>query len=220
MKRALRFTGALRLLVSAGICLLLGCSILGRQTYVWAKGEVAAHRIETALDSYLVDGTLRRPWPWADFHPIARLAVPRLGESRSVIEGASGTSLAFAIGHVDGTARPGERGNMVLAGHRDGAFRMLSEIRAGDRLQIETSEGLSRYHVDGIHVVEAGDTRWIEPTAEDRLTLVTCYPFRSLGDSGLRYVAVASLDEETSTAPTPNIGAAAESAFEPETQVR
>ena len=191
------------LVLSAGLLVALGGCLLGRGAYLWAKGRVAEHRIEIALDAYLEDGVPRRPWPWADFHPIARLEVPRLGESRSVIEGASGTSLAFAVGHVDGTAWPGERGNVVLAGHRDGAFHILSRLEVGDVLGVEIHAGSRRYVVDGTYVVRADDTRWLEPTSEDRLTLLTCYPFRSLGESGLRYVAVASAEETVDSTSEP-----------------
>lgn len=181
-----------RAILSAGLLLALGCILLGRQTYLWAKGRIAERQIELTLDAYLDDGVPRRPWPWADFHPIARLQIPRLGQTRSVIEGASGTSLAFAVGHVDGTARPGERGNVVLAGHRDGAFAILSSLEVGDSIEIESATGTRTYLVEDCSIVRASDTRCLAITPEDTLTLLTCYPFRSLVDTGLRFVLVAS----------------------------
>ena len=36
------------------------------------------------------------------------------------------------------TADPGEKGNCVIAGHRDTHFRVLKDIRKGDDITIET----------------------------------------------------------------------------------
>ena len=63
----------------------------------------------------------------ADPLVLGRIEIPRLGVSAIVREGDDEETLAIAVGHVPGTARPGERGNMALAGHRDSFFRALRE---------------------------------------------------------------------------------------------
>src|SRR5687767_2830558 len=66
----------------------------------------------------------------------ARIEIPRLGVSAIVKDGADEETLARAVGLVRGSARPGEPGNIVLAGHRDTFFRPLRRIRVDDRIRM------------------------------------------------------------------------------------
>ena len=84
--------------------------------------------------------TARRPWSWADMHPIARLTVPRLGIERPILSNASGSALAFGIGHIDGTAGPATAGNCVVAGHRDSWAAFLADLRVADAVVIEAPD--------------------------------------------------------------------------------
>ena len=183
-RRACLRVGALLLLVP-------GCILLGRRGCLEAKAVIAGHLIDRVLATHLRDGRPHRPWAWADMHPIAVLECGRLGVRRAVLRGATGESMAFGAGHIDGTALPNGRGHSVLAGHRDRAFAFLEELGHGDTLRLRTASGARDYVVDGIRIVNAADTGVIEPTPEDRLTLLTCYPFGSLRPSRLRYVVTA-----------------------------
>ena len=183
-----------RSLLLAGAILLLGAggALLGRRAYLEAKAVLARHLIERALAAHLRDGRPHRPWSWADTYPIAVLTLDRLGIRRSVLAGASGTSLAFGVGHIDGTAQPNAPGNCVLAGHRDRAFAFLEEVRPGDVLRLRAAGSVRDYIVEGAAVVARTDSRTIQPTGDDRLTLVTCYPFGGLLRSPWRYVVTAA----------------------------
>jgi sortase A len=195
---------ARRLLVSlALIALASGGGILAHHGYIRAKGLLARHLIDSALEAHLRDGGPHRPWSWADILPIARLEIDRLGVSASVLSGASGASLAFGVGHVDGTARPGLPGNCVLAGHRDRAFAFLRHLEPGDVIRLRTHAGARRYVVDSAQVVRATATGVLRPTPGTRLTLVTCYPFDGLVGSPWRYVVGASAIEEPEDAAGP-----------------
>jgi len=169
---------------------ILGCGalLLGRGAYLEAKAAVATFRIARSFDAHLRDGGAHPPWSWADTHPIARLDVERLGVRRHVLAGASGTSLAFGIGHIDGTASPNGSGNCVLAGHRDRAFGFLRDLRPGDRIRLRTASGIREYVVEDLDVLSATTVSVLDPTPDDRLTLVTCYPFNGMLRSPWRYV--------------------------------
>lgn len=134
-----------------------------------------------------------RPWPWAETWPVARLRAPALGVDQIVLAGDEGAALAFAPGHIDGTALPGELGNIVLAGHRDTVFAFLGRLKLGDELELESADGArTRYAVTETEVVHERDTSVLETTAEPTLTLVTCYPLDGTRPGGpLRYVVVA-----------------------------
>ncbi len=181
-------------LLLAVVLLGSGCGLLARCAWVDVKAMLARRLIEHAFTAHLEDGGAHRPWSWADVHPIAALRVERLDQHRYVLTGASGTSLAFGVGHVDGTARPGEAGHCVLAGHRDTQFTFLRDLRLGDAIVLETHGATRRYVVESLGVVAETRTDVLDENGEDRLTLITCYPFDGLVGSRWRYVVGCRLE--------------------------
>lgn len=119
---------------------------------------------------------------------VGRLEIPRLGLKTMVLEGISQRTLALAIGHVPGTAAPGQAGNVGLAGHRDTFFRDLRNIRQEDTIMLRTLAGAYEYRVRSYEVVDAADTEVLRQSATPELTLVTCYPFSYVGPAPERFV--------------------------------
>ncbi|HEX7669424.1 MAG TPA: class D sortase [Polyangiaceae bacterium] len=132
------------------------------------------------------------PAPEADPFVLGRIEIPRVGISAIVREGDDDTTLSLAVGHIPGTARPGERGNMALAGHRDSFFRALRLIQLHDTIRIRTASRSYDYLVDSTEVVKPEETRLLDPTRDAVLTLVTCYPFGWIGHAPNRFIVRAS----------------------------
>jgi sortase A len=175
--------------------LALGVALLGQGLYIPAKAALAQLLLDSAWERTLEGGRQVRPWGWADTWPVARLRQERLGVDQIVLAGASGRVLAFGPGHVDGSANPGEPGNVVFSGHRDTHFRWLADLRMGDGLQLQLSDGtVERYRVSRSAVHHQGEGYLLDPHGRDGLRLITCYPFDALAAGGeLRYVVDASL---------------------------
>jgi sortase A len=123
-----------------------------------------------------------------DGFPIATVKVPRIGIETVVVQGDSAKILSLAVGHIPGTALPGQPGNMVLAGHRDTFFRPLRNIRIGDRIEIETPKGSIDYQVESASVVFPTDLSVLRNSGGRELTLITCYPFSWIGSAPDRFV--------------------------------
>jgi sortase A len=119
---------------------------------------------------------------------LAVLRIERLGLEVPVLEGTDELTLDRAAGHIEGTPMPGSRGNVGLAGHRDGFFRVLEDIAEGDVLTLHTPSETLTYVVDSLRVVPPSDLSVLEPTAEPALTLVTCYPFYFVGSAPERFI--------------------------------
>jgi LPXTG-site transpeptidase (sortase) family protein len=119
---------------------------------------------------------------------LGRIEIPRLGISVAILEGATSRTLLLGVGHIEGTALPGESGNSAIAGHRDTYFRSLRNIRPTDEIQIQTASGLSRYEVDSLQIVDPNNIGVLAPSAGTAITLVTCYPFRFIGAAPERFV--------------------------------
>ena len=85
----------------------------------------------------------------------------------------------------------GEPGNTVINGHHNAfgeVFRDLEQLEIGDRIFVQSSQGDYRYVITNIHIlaekyaapeVRRRNARWISRTADERLTLVTCWPYES-----------------------------------------
>jgi sortase (surface protein transpeptidase) len=136
----------------------------------------------------------------------AVLHIPRLGADyeRVVVEGTAEAQLRQGPGHYDGTAAPGEQGNLAIAGHRVGKgspFLDLDLLVPGDPIVVETADRWFVYRVlgdpdtgdfaadpsgiPGQQIVRPSAYEVISPTPngpEDGapsgayLTLTTCHP--------------------------------------------
>ena len=124
---------------------------------------------------------------------LARLDAPSVHLSATVLEGSDDRTLSRAAGHLEETPRPGERGNVAIAGHRDTIFRPLRDLHAGDRLTLTTADRVYWYRVASTNIVEPDDVRVLEARNRPTLTLVTCYPFTFIGQAPQRYVVSADL---------------------------
>ena len=125
--------------------------------------------------------------------PLGRLEIPSIDLSVMILPGTDDWTLNRAVGHIQGTALPGEPGNVGIAGHRDGFFRGLRKVQAGQRIYLTTLEGSFEYVVDEIWVVLPTDVHVLEPAQTPSLTLVTCYPFYHVGTAPQRYIIRARL---------------------------
>ena len=124
---------------------------------------------------------------------VGRLEIPRLSLSTVVFEGADPDVLERGAGHLPGSALPGDRGNTVVAAHRDTFFRSLRGIRVGDVVRIHRPHKDIAYVVQSARVVEPDEVDVMQPTPGPALTLITCYPFRYIGPAPERFVVRAVL---------------------------
>jgi sortase A len=126
---------------------------------------------------------------------IGSLHIPKLKMSIPIFHGTNEDELIKGVGHVTGTAFPGENNNTVLSGHRDTVFRKLGEVTIGDILKVENDSEVFTYKVRKVRIVEADDLTVIVPKPKATLTVSTCYPFTFVGPAKQRYVLVADLIE-------------------------
>jgi sortase A len=120
--------------------------------------------------------------------PLGKIELTRVGVTAMILEGTDDRTLRRAVGHISGTAMPGQPGNVAIAGHRDTFFRALRNVQQGDEITLITLAGEDRYRVDSISVVGQDDTRVLNNSGGDTLTLVTCYPFYYVGPAPRRLI--------------------------------
>jgi sortase A len=196
-----------RLLFVAGLALLAWCAYVVLDARIFQQAE------DSRLDGLLrvsqetSPGTPQNPSltarparlplaPAAGL--IGRLDIPRLDISVIVIEGVRAATLRRAVGHIPGTALPGQQGNVGISGHRDTFFRPLRNIRRDDMVTLTTLAGEFRYRVVSTSIVRPDNIAVLNPTENQVLTLVTCYPFYFVGPAPTRFIVRAERIADTS----------------------
>ena len=119
---------------------------------------------------------------------VGMLDVPRLQLSTPVIEGDDESTLKRAVGHLPDTPFPWEGGNSAIAGHRDGLFRPLKDIKVGDEIRFRTLRDEYRYRVVDTSIVQPDDVSVLDARGQQLLTLITCYPFYYVGNAPKRFI--------------------------------
>ena len=186
--------------------LIIGVVCLGYFGYVSAETALYQAYETRELDAILASVPAARPAATATVdrpsppraQPLSgsllgRLEIPRLNVSAIVRAGSDSRTLQLAIGHIGGTALPGEPGNVGLAAHRDTFFRRLGEIRVDDQVRFVTRDGTFTYRVEGTRIVNPRDVWVLDQTEDPALTLITCYPFRYIGSAPQRFIVRAQL---------------------------
>ena len=148
-------------------------------TALWAPGRVSDY--QTSLNSELPP-------------VLGVLAIPSIGLEVPVYPSDSELLMDRGSGVIDGMSYPHEPGNIGIAGHRDGYFRVLKDVQPGDTLMLETLEGPKNFVINATQIVEIDDMALLQDTTEQTVTLVTCYPFYFVGHAPQRFIVTASLD--------------------------
>jgi sortase A len=144
----------------------------------------------------------------------ARILIPQIGVDAAVrtvgviaIESNGKTYYQWRVPHEykagwhQNSARLGEPGNTVLNGHHNvygEVFRDLVDLEEGDQIMMyDATNTLYKYQITEKEILpERGESlsvrlenaRWIEPTEDERITLVTCWPYE---DNSHRLIVVA-----------------------------
>lgn len=184
---------AQRLLLVSGVLLLGYCAFVLADAWIFQERqsqELIEHLgAETAALPPSESAAAAEPAPMVSVDGrLGRLEIPRLGLSTIVVEGVGTSDLRLAVGHIPGTAFPGERGNVGIAGHRDTHFRALAGIQQDDLITLTTSVGDYNYRVVSSLIVSPNAVEVLDPTGDDVLTLVTCYPFYYVGPAPNRFI--------------------------------
>ena len=130
---------------------------------------------------------------------LAVLQVQRLHIRVPVFEGTDDLTLNRGAGWINGTAKPGESGNIGIAAHRDGFFRALKDVRIGDLAELQVANKTTIYRVTKVQIINPEKVDVLMPRSEPTLTLVTCYTFYYVGSAPQRFIVQATLQDTNSS---------------------
>ncbi|HLF55551.1 MAG TPA: class D sortase [Thermoanaerobaculia bacterium] len=172
-------------LVAGVVCLAAAGGMVGYARVNDWLGATELAELTAAEPARAAGAAMPRP---RDGVLLGRLDIPRHGLEVLVREGVAEATLLKGAGHVPWTRLPGEEGNVVLIAHRDLHFRPLRAIEKGDLIWLNSLEQVQLYSVVETRIVEPEDRSLLAPGGENRLTLVTCYPFSYIGPAPLRFI--------------------------------
>ena len=137
-------------------------------------------------------------------NPPTRIVIPSIGVDSSIVEvgwsviqGNDGTFTSvwdtadYAVGYHKTSGLPGIIGNCVLSGHNNikgEVFRHLSDVKVEDMVFLYADDHEYQYQVEDAFIIEEKgaseeqrlqNAQWIAPTSDERLTLVSCWPYRN-----------------------------------------
>ena len=138
----------------------------------------------------------------ASGEPPDRLAIPAIQLDAPVVtvgwhvEQIGGAAISVwdvpnwrAAGWLKTSASIGQKGNTVLDGHHNIAgevFRRLIDLKPGDKIEVFVGKQVFTYGITEKHLlpdrdqpmpVRIANAKYIQPTEDERLTLVTCWPY-------------------------------------------
>lgn len=142
--------------------------------------------------------------------PLSRefgIVIPKLGINAKVIKNVNPydakiyqSALTKGVAHAEGTALPGEDGNIFIFSHSsenfyeavryNSIFYLLPKLELGDTITLYYNNNRFDYHVSEKKVVDPGDIKYLNANSgKPQLTLMTCYP---PGTNLKRFIVVAN----------------------------
>lgn len=112
------------------------------------------------------------------YKPIALIEIPSINLSQGLVEGMSDNVLQYYLGHFEDSAKPGEKGNFVVAGHRvsdySEAFVNLYKVESGDDIIVKANKKEYIYKIDENFIVDPSRVDVLDKTDDATITLITC----------------------------------------------
>lgn len=188
------------------LMIIIACISFAQGGYILAKAQFAQYLL---LQAWQVKKTAsNKPWPWADFYPVATLYFERFNEEQIVLNNDSGQALAFGPGlnqyasfNLESPPKV-----VVISAHNDTHFRLLKDLKLDDRITLTLKTGVThQFKVNNLSVIDLDTEQLVlnKDTVYERedyagmqytdkiqeLILVTCYPFGGVSsETNLRYI--------------------------------
>jgi sortase A len=120
------------------------------------------------------------PIPTSGPEQAIRIQISAINVDAPIVQGDGWEQLKKGVGQHVGSAKPGDKGNIVLSAHNDifgEIFRDLDKLQPGDTINLHTTQQSYTYVISSVKVVEPTQVNVLEPTTYPAVTLISCYPY-------------------------------------------
>lgn len=164
------------------ILICVGIFLISFTVYNKIQTNKKQQQLQQILQDVIKDegseGKENEPTTIDGYKPVALVEIPSINLSQGLVEGITDDVLQYYLGHFEGTAEPGEKGNFAVAGHRvsnySEAFINLYKVKKGDDIIVKSKGKEFIYKVDDGFVVAPDRVDVLENTKDATITLVTC----------------------------------------------
>lgn len=112
------------------------------------------------------------------YTPIGLIEIPSIKLSQGLVEGVTDDILQYYIGHFENSAKPGQKGNFSVAGHRisnySEAFVNLYKLKSGDLVSVKSKGKEFIYEINENYIVDPDKVEVLNQTEDATITLITC----------------------------------------------
>lgn len=133
--------------------------------------------------------------------PLMKIWIPKLGMTRSVVDGSSDAVLRKGPGLIESTDMPGLGGTTAIAGHRttySAPFRSVDKLAKRDRIVLSTPYGRFEYRVNRKRIVKPTDVWVLQRIGREQLVLSACHPLYSAEERIIVFADLAAYQPPTS----------------------
>ena len=166
---------------------LIGISLMARPLYHLSRRLYIAVKSEHIwADTLLAKTTILH-----NGAPTVWLRIEKAGVDSLILSGANNTNLSkFPSCHSD-YATPGNDRLSVILGHRDTHFSQLYKVNEGATINLQTRHGeWKNYRVINTQIIDKDLVPNLMNCRQDdnKLALMTCYPFNYIGPAPKRFI--------------------------------
>ncbi len=138
------------------------------------EAEIPAHLLP------LYQSMAQIPLPTPGPEQAIQIQIPMIDVDAPVVQGDGWEQLKKGVAQHNGSADPGESGNMVLSAHNDvygEIFRHLDKLQRGDEIIVYTATHSFTYKITDVQIVKPTAVEVMAPTLDPTVTLISCYPY-------------------------------------------
>ena len=169
----------------------------GYYTYLGLQIEIKAKFAQILLQhswhQTIKTGKNYQPWGSFDSVPIMRLSIPQHNINQIVLKGTSGQALAFGPSFHEESFLPQEKKFTIISSHQDSHGIFIKKLRLGEKIKIQDADNQwYTYIIDDFLIINVQKEKITMDRNEDRLFLITCYPFNIINfGTPMRYIVSA-----------------------------
>ncbi|MEA2647388.1 MAG: sortase [Chloroflexota bacterium] len=106
-----------------------------------------------------------------------KLTLPKVDRSMVAVNGDWNSLKVASMVHYRDSPAPGQKGNVLVAFHREPNWLDINRVGAGDEVKIQTlDKKVWTYKIEFVRTVSPRDVDLLKPTDGNDLTLITCDP--------------------------------------------
>jgi LPXTG-site transpeptidase (sortase) family protein len=116
--------------------------------------------------------------PAGDFALVSFSSLPQYGYSGVAANGDWNTLHERSMVHYHTTPAPGQKGNVIIAFHREPHYEHIDQMKVGDSVTVQDRSCVTyTYRITGRWVLDPNKVTQLGPTSDYNLTLITCTPW-------------------------------------------